>query len=257
MANLIEQSQGMGVFLEGVPIFQTSNTYTFTGVVTFSGESANDTAVIVTNALQVSGVTDNSNSIYAGASSSILQTLTIVANDTSQTTQQDQLNLYANNDQDVGIAIIHGSTGVQTIRFDNGGNLGAFQIGDQSSKPLLVKTSNITLDDGSGTMTTQGRKQNITPKSTGSPYTAVAADDVISVTTGAGGYTVNLPAATGTGRRIIVIKADNGAGAVTVTPNGADTIEGGANKSLANQYKKCALIDYASAVWLDLAANLI
>ncbi len=109
----------------------------------------------------------------------------------------------------------------------------------------------------SGAIKTAGIDYNITAKSSGSPYTVLGDDDIISVTTGASAYTVTLPASTGNGRRVVVIKADSGVGAVTVARAGADTIEGATSVSLATQFKKCHLIDYASGLWMDLAANLI
>ena len=84
--------------------------------------------------------------------------------------------------------------------------------------------------------TTAGSAIGITAKSSGSPYTVLSTDEFIVVTTGGSGYTVDLPAASANaGRKIIIVKADSGAGAVTVTPAGADTIEGSATKSLTTQ----------------------
>lgn len=62
-----------------------------------------------------------------------------------------------------------------------------------------------------------------------SPYTVVAGDNVIFVNTAAGNVVVNLPtAASSRGRYLTVKKRTADANTVTVTPNGADTIDGGA-----------------------------
>ena len=104
--------------------------------------------------------------------------------------------------------------------------------------------------------TTAGLASGATLKSSGSPYTVLSTDEVIIVTTGAGGYTVDLPAAsTNAGRKLIIIKADSGAGAITVTPAGADTIEGSATKSLTSQYNKIGLISDGSSIWYDLGTG--
>ena len=74
--------------------------------------------------------------------------------------------------------------------------------------------------------------------SSGSPYTPVANDEVLEITTGGSGYTVDLPAASAVaGRRLVVIKADSGAGAVTVTPNGGDTIDGASSLTISSQVR--------------------
>lgn len=89
----------------------------------------------------------------------------------------------------------------------------------------------------------------------GSSYTdtVLSNDEVLYATTGANASIENLPAATGSGRKILIIKADSGAGAITVTPNGSDMIEAAATISLASQYNKAALLDVASGLWSDLA----
>lgn len=91
--------------------------------------------------------------------------------------------------------------------------------------------------------------------SSSSPYTIGAADEVVLVTTGASAFTLNLPAATATGRKLLIIKVDSGAGAVTVTPNGSDTIEGAGTKSLSSQYAKIGLIDGVSTAWSDIGTG--
>ena len=65
------------------------------------------------------------------------------------------------------------------------------------------------------------------PQST-SPYTLLATDYYVAVTTGASNFTVNLPACTASilGRRYLLKKVDSANGAIVVAPNGTDTIDG-------------------------------
>jgi hypothetical protein len=86
-----------------------------------------------------------------------------------------------------------------------------------------------------------------TAEAAASPYTVTNNDVNVDVqfTTG----TVNLPAATGTGRNLRIIKTDSTGGTVTITPNGSDTIEGNSSVALYAQYDYIELLDIASGVW--------
>lgn len=93
---------------------------------------------------------------------------------------------------------------------------------------------------------------NITSTST-SPYTVSSSDEVILVTTGASAFTVTLPASSNsTGRKILIIKADSGAGAITVNRAGTDTIEGATSASISSQYGKLGLVADGVSLWYDL-----
>jgi|GEM_PF-3713469 len=88
-----------------------------------------------------------------------------------------------------------------------------------------------------------------TIKETSVAYTALRTDGVVLATGGAGGIAVTLPAladaydaATQSGQVLLVKKVDAGAGAVTVDGSGAETIDGGANVPLANQYDTALLV---------------
>lgn len=74
--------------------------------------------------------------------------------------------------------------------------------------------------------------------------------------TAAAGYAVNLPTASGiAGRFYTVIKKDNNANAIAVTPNGAETINGvNAAFNLAAQWKYVTVISDGTG-WLVLASN--
>lgn len=88
-------------------------------------------------------------------------------------------------------------------------------------------------------------------------YIMLSTDYVVFATGGVGGITITLPAATNTGQIVEIIKVDSGAGAVTVSRAGSDTIEGGTTKSLATQYDKTRLIADGSATWYDEDTGLI
>lgn len=69
------------------------------------------------------------------------------------------------------------------------------------------------------------------------------ADSVTLATSGAGGITLTLPTAVGnTGLQLIIKKVDNGAGAVTVDGNAAETIDGAANYVLPAQYDALTVV---------------
>lgn len=82
-----------------------------------------------------------------------------------------------------------------------------------------------------------------------SPYTVLAADTYILCDATAGAVTINLPAATATGREISVKKTDSSANACTPTRAGSDTIDGATSYSLTTQYASSKIIDAASGVW--------
>jgi len=59
----------------------------------------------------------------------------------------------------------------------------------------------------------------------------------------------NLPASTATMNPVTVCKTDSSANAVTITPNGTDTINGGASFVLAKQYQCAKAVDSAAGNW--------
>ena len=81
------------------------------------------------------------------------------------------------------------------------------------------------------------------------------ADLVVHVTTGGGALIVTLPSASIKGLLLHIKKVDSGVGAVTVTPAGADTIEGAANQSLAAQYNSTTLIAGGAGIWYKVATT--
>lgn len=64
----------------------------------------------------------------------------------------------------------------------------------------------------------------------------------------AGAFVVNLPAASAR-KRLHLKKIDASANAITVTPNGADTIQGAATYSLNTQYKSITIYSDGTSTW--------
>jgi len=86
------------------------------------------------------------------------------------------------------------------------------------------------------------------------PYTLGGTDFFLAVDASGGAKVVNLPTANGLNGRIYIIKkTDNSANTVTVTPNGAETIEGLANFVLDAQYETLALIARGASGWYIFA----
>ncbi len=76
-----------------------------------------------------------------------------------------------------------------------------------------------------------------------SPYALTAfQDDILLVTTGAAAFTVTLPNPINIGIHFTVKKVDVGAGVCTVTPFGAETIDGAVNYALAAQWKYITIV---------------
>ncbi len=90
----------------------------------------------------------------------------------------------------------------------------------------------------------------VTVKSTSTtPYTILSTDFLICVDTSAGNKTINLPKATGGGRMLKIANVASSGNNAVVTPNGADTINGGGSSSVADS--NClTIIDYASGKWV-------
>ena len=86
-------------------------------------------------------------------------------------------------------------------------------------------------------------------------YTATANDGTIEVDASGAARTITLPAVTGLGGRIYVIKkTDSSANAVTVDGNASETIDGATTVSLASQYSTIIIqANAAGTAWHKLA----
>ncbi|HKU19306.1 MAG TPA: hypothetical protein VJP80_08700 [Candidatus Saccharimonadales bacterium] len=85
------------------------------------------------------------------------------------------------------------------------------------------------------------------------PYNVGAGDYAIMVNAAAGAISVNLPAATGSGRTLVIKKLDATGNAVNVVPAGVNTIDGVAG-TYANTTPNVSntLIDYAVGAWANI-----
>lgn len=76
-----------------------------------------------------------------------------------------------------------------------------------------------------------------------SAYTATSSDCVISCDASGGAFTITLPTASGiAGRLYRIKKSDTSGNAVTIDPNGSETIDGSSTKSLTTAYDSVDLI---------------
>ena len=83
-------------------------------------------------------------------------------------------------------------------------------------------------------------------------YTITATDSTIYATTGVGGITVTLPAASANtiGMYYFVYKVDAGVGLLTVAAAGTDTINGVSSKTIANQWNGMLVRGLTATSWL-------
>lgn len=82
-------------------------------------------------------------------------------------------------------------------------------------------------------------------------YTATLSDDVILVDAGSGAVTIALPAAsTASGKRYTIKKTDVGTNAVTVDPNGSETIDGATTLAIAGQGDAYTIVSNGTAWWI-------
>lgn len=90
-----------------------------------------------------------------------------------------------------------------------------------------------------------------------SPLTVDSAHNVLFVTTGAGAFSLILgPAKTSPFSMYVVIKADAGAGAITITPNGIDTINGGGPLAqAATRWRTTVLIPDGKSNWVAFSVT--
>jgi hypothetical protein len=85
-----------------------------------------------------------------------------------------------------------------------------------------------------------------------SPYTMLAATEYLTCDATSGAITVNLPAATGTGKVYYITKIDSSVNAVTLDGNASETINGSLTTTLNTQYESVRIVDAASGLWYIL-----
>jgi hypothetical protein len=109
----------------------------------------------------------------------------------------------------------------------------------------LIQNSLVTEADN-GTMTTLGRVMRINRRT--SEYTVLATDHHIVGDPTTASFSVNLPAATGTGRELIVSNAAGSGNTVTVEPDGSEVIDADSNVILSD-WASITIHDIATGIW--------
>lgn len=109
---------------------------------------------------------------------------------------------------------------------------------------LALAVAGVALDDAA--LVTPFETRTVTTN------TALTASDcLVLVDATSGNVTIDLPPALGkNGFEVIIKKIDSTANTVTVEPNGAETIEGAANKVLTTQYEVCRTASDGATWWL-------
>jgi hypothetical protein len=88
-------------------------------------------------------------------------------------------------------------------------------------------------------------------------YSVLPSDSVVIVDTSTGNVSVNLPTATLTGKRLVIMKETVDDNSVSVVCFGNDLIQGLASKTLSSQWSKVVLESDGVSNWLDLGSGLV
>jgi VCBS repeat-containing protein len=121
-------------------------------------------------------------------------------------------------------------------------------IGYLSDTDVYYKTDGVTWVEIGNGMNSTSIKYNATV-TTATPYAVTATDAFIYVNATAGNKIVQLPAATGSGRVLTIKKIDATAYTVTVTANGAETIDLAPTQIISYPQVSFSLQDYAAGLW--------
>lgn len=84
--------------------------------------------------------------------------------------------------------------------------------------------------------------------SAASPYTLLSETGLLLCNTASGNITVNLPASTGLGRLVTIVKT-SGSNTVTVDGNASETINGATTQTLTTDNQMIQIVDGASGKW--------
>lgn len=145
---------------------------------------------------------------------------------------------------------------VAGLRYDASAGNFEFAVA-ASTGPLVYSTIDAGLLSANNTWTgTQTFQDQITTEAivrqivtiTGASYTVLGSDWMMYVNNTAAGTTIDIPAATGSKRELVIKRADTSTQSVTVDANGADTIDGDATASLKKK-GSLTILDVASGVW--------
>lgn len=141
--------------------------------------------------------------------------------------QIKKLDFYEPDDQDL-------SSYATTAAMNTADNLRVLKAGDTMTGPLTITSLNV---------------QTVTKAFADSPYTISATDYTIRANAVGGAITINLPAATGSGRILNIKKIDASGFAITVDGSGSETIDGLTTQTISGQYDSMQIQDGASGVW--------
>ncbi len=163
-----------------------------------------------------------------------------------------------------------GASYFKTIAFTNTGNVGlGSTAADTNPVVFIAGTRNVgigTITPQSGFVVTNGNvgigtwtasstfdvvgSLGITTVSKSANYTATASDYAILVDA-TGGVTIALPAAASSkGRTYVIKKTDATAGALTIDPNAAETIDGATTYVITTQYQSVTIVCDGSNWWI-------
>ena len=120
---------------------------------------------------------------------------------------------------------------------------------------LYTATGNMRLISGAASVSTESGRIKKTESFAVTPKNLTTFNHIALITTGDVAFIVNLPTAVGkTGQEFVIKKVDTGAGVCTVTPAGAETIQGAAGYALPLQWNSVSLISNG-ANWVIVAAT--
>lgn len=167
---------------------------------------------------------------------------------------------YVDSSGNIVAGVLCNSTG--KTDYGGGSSLNIVQVG---ASPLTLCTSNlvrVTVDSagrmgiGETSPTTilhVGGGFTAKTTSTSVNLTLDATHNTVYATTGVGGITVTLPAASSStiGRIYYIFKVDSGIGLLTVSPTGTDTLNGvNGNKTVANQWNGMRVQGHSATSWI-------
>lgn len=131
--------------------------------------------------------------------------------------------------------------------------------GADNSSVTFPSTGTITTRDATESLsnkTLSGVKNAVVATKT-TTYTATVTDYFIPVSASGGSWTLSLPAATNTGQTYVISRRDQTfANAVTVDPNGSDTVGGSATTTLNTLDETLILVADGGTNWYIQARNI-